>query len=251
MDSVMETFQKYMGTGLIMILFLLALVYLFVHEKRKPRRILFVYTPILSLLLFFNPLFFRLFNLVEVKETYFRLCWLLPYLMVLPYTVVLIIEKQKGKRAVCVAVAAVALIIVSGKLVYTNSLYSWAENRYHMPNSVVHICDAIEVPGREVRAVFPEELLLYVRQYSPVVCLPYGRNVFMGEHVEMHEVMESDEIDLKQLLNLTREGECHFIVFRQDAEFIDEPAAHNLELFLETDGYIVYRDPVVPLVIPE
>lgn len=249
MNSVFLTFRNYMGTGLILILFLLALVYLFLFEDRKPRRILFIYFPILVLLLFFNPLFVNLYVSLDGEETYFRICWLLPYLVVLPYTVVLIVEKQAGKRALYTVLAAAALFVAAGKLVYSNPLYSRAENIYHVPDSVVHICDAIEVPGREVRAVFPEELLLYVRQYSPLVCMPYGREVLMGVYDEMHEIMELDEIDLKRLLELTGQRECHFIVFREDAEFVGEPAGLDLELFLETDGYIVYRNNSVPLVI--
>lgn len=251
MDNALQTFRNYMGTGLILILFLLALVYLFLFEDRKPRRILFVYLPILVLLLFFNPLFVRLYVSLDGEETYFRICWLLPYLIVLPYTVVLLAEKQRGKMAVCTALAAAALFAVSGKPVYSNPLYSRAENMYHVPNSVVHICDAIEVPGREVRAVFPAELLLYVRQYSPIVCMPYGRDVFMGVYDEMYEIMESDEIDLERLLYLTVQRECHFIVFREDAEFVGEIAGPDLELYLETDGYMVYRNNAVPMVIPQ
>lgn len=251
MDSALQTFRNYMGTGLTLILFLLALVYLFLFEDRKPRRILFIYLPILVLLLFFNPLFVGLYVSLDGEETYFRICWLLPYLVVLPYTAVLIIEKQAGKKAVCTALAAVALFVTAGKLAYSNPLYSRAENIYHVPDSVAHICDAIEVPGREVMAVFPAELLLYVRQYSPLVCMPYGRDVFMGVYDEMYEIMESDEIDLKRLLDLTEQRECHFIVFREDAEFVGEVAGADLELYLETDGYLVYRNNAVPLVIPQ
>ena len=251
MESALQTFRNYMGTGLILILFLLALVYLFLFEDRKPRRILFIYLPILVLLLFFNPLFVRLYVSLDGEETYFRICWLLPYLIVLPYTVVLIVEKRKGKMAVCTVLAAAALFVVSGKLVYSNPLYSRAENIYHVPDSVVHICDAIEVPGREVMAVFPAELLLYVRQYSPMVCMPYGRDVLMGVYDEMYEIMESDEIDLERLMELTEHQKCHFIVFREDAEFLGEIAVPDLELYLETDGYKVYRNNAVPLVIPQ
>ena len=46
-----------MGTGLIVGWFLIALIYLLLKEKRKHIRILFVYVPIILLLLFFNPLF--------------------------------------------------------------------------------------------------------------------------------------------------------------------------------------------------
>ena len=249
MDGALQTFRNYMGTGLVLILFLLALVYLFLFEDRKPRRILFIYLPVLVLLLFFNPLFVNLYVSLDGEETYFRICWLLPYLVVLPYTALLIAEKQTGKRAVCTALAAAALFAAAGKLVYSNPLYSRAENIYHVPESVVHICDALEVPGREVNAAFPAELILYVRQYSPMVCMPYGREVFMGVYDEMYEIMESDEIDLERLLELTVQRVCHFIVFREDAEFVGEPAGMDLELVLKTDGYVVYRNNAVPLII--
>ena len=41
--EVFTVFQKYMGTGLIMIWFAAALVFLFLTEKNRTRRILLVY----------------------------------------------------------------------------------------------------------------------------------------------------------------------------------------------------------------
>ena len=250
MESALQTFRNYMGTGSFLILFLLALIYLFLFESRKPRRILFIYLPILVLLLFFNPLFVRLYVSLDGEETYFRVCWLLPYLIVLPYTAVLIAERQGGKKTALAIATAAVLFVVSGKPVYSNPLYSYAENIYHVPDSVVHICDAIKLPGVEVKAVFPEELLLYVRQYSAVVCMPYGRDIFLGTADEIYDIIESDEIDLERLLKLTRQSGCHYIVLRENAEFVNEHFLQELEVFFETDGYIVYRDNVVAFVVP-
>ena len=250
MSIVAEAFQKYMGSGLTMSLFLMALVYLFVCEKRRTRRILFVYTPIILLILIFNPLFAWIFERLLGSETFFRLFWLLPYLLVLPYTAVLIIEQLKGWKAVLAGVLAMGLIALSGRPVYSNPLYSRAENSYHVPNSVVEICDAITVPGREVMAVFPEELILYVRQYSPVVCMPFGREIFMGTYSELNIVMEEEKADLAVLLPLTREKSCHFIVLRRDKEIVGDTQAAGLTLFFETEEYCVYRDTAVELFIP-
>ena len=55
-NDVVVLFREYMGTGLIVIWYLLSLVYLFVKEKRKPLRVLFLYVPVILLLLYFNPL---------------------------------------------------------------------------------------------------------------------------------------------------------------------------------------------------
>lgn len=252
MSSVIDTFQRYMGTGLTTILFLLALVYLFLCEKRKPRRILFVYSPVFILLLYFNPLFAKLFDRLAGLEIYFRLFWLLPYMIVLPYTAVLLAERMKGLPAGCAAFAAAALIVVSGRLVYLNPLYGRAENVYHVPDSVVEICDAIEVPGREVMAVFPRELLLYVRQYSPKVCMPYGREVYLGvfSQLELYDAMESGEIKLPELVPLSREMGCHYVVLRKE-EIPNDTESWDWKLFFETEEYAVYRDTYVPLEIPQ
>lgn len=250
MNSTIQTFQNYMGTGLVMIWFLMAMIYLFLCEKRRPRRILFVYTPVIVLLLYFNPLFARMFYGLVGEEIYFRICWLLPIIAVIAYSVVLICERLKGRTAVGFAAAALALAVLSGRLVYSSPLYSRAENLYHVPDSVVRICDAIEVPGREVMAVFPEEMLLYVRQYSSVVCMPYGREVLMDFFDPFYEEMESKTIDLEALMPMAREKLCHYLVFRQEQKFFGQPADYGLEIVLETDGYVVYRDPCVELVIP-
>lgn len=251
-NYAIETFQKYMGTGLIVIWFLIALIYLFLSEKRKPRRILFVYTPIIVLLFFFNPLFTKLFSLGAETEIYFRTCWLLPIIVVIAYSVVRITDRLKGKRAGFFAVISLLLIMASGRLVYTNPLYSRAENIYHMPDSIVHICDAIRVPGREVMAVFPEELLIYVRQYSPYVCMPYGREVFMEIFHALYIAMEKDpdSVNLAELVPLSREAGCHYVVLRENTKITGELSDYDWSIYLQTDGYIVYRDNGVELVIP-
>lgn len=248
--DVIMIFQKYMGTGLVMIWFLAALIYLFINEKHKPKRIVLVYMPIIMLVLYFNPLFASAFCKMVGSEIYFRICWLVPVIVVISYTTVCICGKLTGKKQLLFAAAATALIAVSGKLVYSNPLYSRAENIYHVPDSVVHICDAIAVPGREVMAVFPSELLLYVRQYSPVVCMPYGRDVFTGYYNEFYDAMEREAIDLEELARLAREKRCHYIVLREEKEILGNPRNFGWEIFGRTDGYVIYRDTAVPLVIP-
>ena len=249
MGNALKVLQEYMGTGGALILFLFAVIYLYLREKRKPRRILFVYVPILLLVLILNPLFFRLLR--EMDVVYFRLFWLLPVIVEIAYCAVVICETQKGRAYAALAVVFVTLTAALGRPVYQNPLYSPAENIYHVPDSVVHICDAIQVPGREVMALFPEELLLYVRQYSPVVCMPYGREVLTGVYDALHETACAEKVDMEQLVPLSREKSCHYLIFPQKQRFSREPSDYGWEVFLETDGYTVYRDTGVELAVPE
>jgi len=239
---MIEIFQKYMGTGLIVILFLAALIYLLMNEKRKPMRILFVYSPITILLIYFNPLFFRFFAKMVGEEIYFRICWLLPMTVVIAYTVVSICEKMNGLKRICFVSAAVMIVMVSGKSVYSSPLYSTAENCYHVPQKVVDICDAIKVDGREVMAVFPDEFLLYVRQYSPFVCMPYGREVIQGVYNELRSVIMSEEIEVEHLAELAKAYTCHYVILPEERVLVGEMEDFGYELFDTMHGYVIYKD---------
>ena len=143
---------------------------------------------------------------------------------------------------------AVLLSVISGSFVYNNRYFTKAQNLYHVPDSVVHICDAIEIPGREVTAVFPLDMVQYVRQYSPVVCMPYGREILVEKWNEwaiqndLCDVMESDRIDAVELGTLAREQNCVYIVLPESKVVAGDPAQTGYEEFVRTDGYVVYKD---------
>jgi len=270
-----------MGTGLIVVLFFLALIYLWVHEKRKELRVLFLYMPIVLLLLYFNPVFARFVFRMSEGEIYYRILWLIPITVVLAYTCVCIygqIERgresadqkicdrggrtnrnffcRKEKHWLLSAVAVVCMaggIMVSGSYIYSNPYFHEAENLYHVPNSVVHICDAIHVPGREVMAVFPLELVQYVRQYSPVTRMPYGREMTVERwkhDSSLCEAMEAEVVDMEELVPLVREAGCHYVILPVDKEMKGKPEDYGWIWFAEMDGYVIYRDPAMELVIP-
>ena len=172
---MIETFQKYSGSGMLVCWFLVAWFYLLICEKEKQRRVLFVYMPTVLLFFFFNPIFYRVFGNLTEEAIYFRFLWILPITAVIAYSTVKIYSKLKGIKQIVFAILSLLIIMISGKLVYTNYLFEPAENVYHVPWEVVEICDTIEVEGREVMAAFPMEFVFYVRQYSATVCMPYGR----------------------------------------------------------------------------
>lgn len=252
-NEVITLFRGYMGTGLILVWYLVALVYLFLQEKRKPFRIVFIYVPTILLLLFFNPLFAQIVYSVVGDEIYYRILWLLPISMVIAFAVVDIYGKLVEKRRTVFAMIMAVLLMCSGSYIYKNPYFSKAENFYHMPQSVVNICDAIEVEGREVMAVFPAELIQYVRQYSPVVCMPYGREQLVdrwGQYDSLFAVMEADIIDAEVLAWEARNremGACNYIILAEDKEIKGNLLNYDYEIFARIDGYIIYKDKTIQL----
>ena len=241
-------FKDYMGTGLILIWFLLSLIYLFLHEKKKNIRIVFLYVPVILLIVFLNPVLAgRIYSFMGL-EGYYRILWLLPVTIVIAYTVVQIYGSLKDSKKNMFLVAAAVVIMFSGNLIYTSPLFDRAENIYHIPESVVEICDAIEVDGREVRAVFPAEMIQYVRQYSAVIFMPYGRDLLVeswGNQDDLYDVMESDVIDAKTLCEMCHARECHYIILAEDKKIRGSLQDHEYEFFASVENYIIYKDATV------
>lgn len=247
-ESITLLFRNYMGTGLIVVWFIVCLVYLFLEEKDKGRRVLFLYVPAVLFLLFFNPLFMKVVYGVIGSEIYYRIIWLMPITIVIAYTIVMVFQKLQGKKAFGFLTVAAILTMLSGSCIYQNAFFTRAENPEHMPQAVINICDAIEVEGREVMAAFPQEMLSYVRQYSPLVCMPYGREVLVpvwGYYSEFYEVMEADVADVERLTELAKQYRCHFVIMRESKECDGRFEDYGFVEKLRTDGYIVYQDPTV------
>ncbi len=253
-NDIVTLFKDYMGTGLIVILFLVAVLYLWMNEKRKSIRILFIYVPVILLLLYFNPLFASLVYGVAGSEIYYRILWLLPMTIVIAYTAVHICGKLKGKAQVLFAVAMVFVILVSGSLVYRNPFFDEADNPYHIPEEVVQICDAIEVPGREVMAVFPKELLQYVRQYSATICMPYGREMLVDRWNDkdrsFYDAMEQEQLVIEEVLPGVNQWQCHYIILPADKPIVGEPEEYGWIWFGQIGEYAIYRNTNYQLNVP-
>lgn len=247
-DSVIELFRSYMGTGLVISFFLAAIIYLFLVEKEPVKRILFVYLPVILLVLYFNPLFAKVLYAVLDEEIYYRILWLMPVSIVLAYCVSDLYGKVKGAMKTVLLIGATVMIMLSGSLIYDNVNFRKAENPYHIPQTVVEICDAIEVEGREVMAVFPTEMIQYVRQYSPYVCMPYGRDVIeaqWGKYADLQLVMEAKVLVVEKMAPLAKAKGCHYIVVNQEKEILGDMREYDYELFASIGGYDVYLDTTI------
>lgn len=248
--TAFQTFRGYMGTGLILIWYLAMVVFLFVTEKRKDRRILLIYVPFLVLLLFFNPLFDKLFQRFLGKEIYFRILWLLPVTVTLCYGIVRVCAALRGKKQWIFAGIAAAFIVVSGTCVYSSPLFSKAENADHVPQEVAEICDMINLPGVNVMAAFPVEMIYYVRQYSPFVCMPYGREIMLNGFSELEYCMHYSKIDVERLSALAKEQRCHYVIFEEEKELIGNMEDYDYVLWGQVGKYLVYRDMSIPTYSP-
>lgn len=250
MQEIFQIFIDYCGSGFYPVLFLAALIYLLFTEKDRKIRIVLLETSVVIALLFFLPLFKFVMDVLD-EGTYYRILWLLPMTVVIAYAGVKLIGKHTR-----VGFAALALVLVlTGNYVYKSPLVTKAQNRYHIPDVVIAICNEImpEEGQERVWAVFPDELIQYVRQYSSEIQMPYGREMLVPEwgwnwdtH-PIYEVMRESPIDLDALPALLEEYSCQYLILNRSVPTEGDPAENGLTLIAQIEAYDVYRNEAVEL----
>lgn len=240
-------FRQYGGNGYLLILFILALLYLLFAEKDYRKKIVIAIIPAVILTGFFVP-FTRIAYVAVLDdgaETYYRLLWLLPMGVCIAYAGCKLFADHK--RIGCAVMSA--LVIFCGSYVYKNEYMFKAENAYHVPQLVVDICDEISPLEGEprVRAVFPEELLQFVRQYDTNIMMPYGRDVIHWKYYNaVHEAYALPEtINAEELLAATRETKCGYIIMHEGRSIDTDLEDMGLLLIDNIGGYNIYEDPRV------
>ena len=247
-------FKLYTGLKPLLLLTAAMWIYLLIKEKDKTVRVMFVYAPIIILLLFLCPVSRKAFVAAGLDgETYYRIIWTIPMGIITAYGACKLFAKHKRVGLVITALC----IVFGGSLVYKSSYITKAENLYHIPDAVIKVCDLIapEDEDGRVTAVMPPELIHFVRQYDARINMPYGREMLVERWLyynEVYEVMEKPEtIIMEDLLEETRENYCEYIVLTSQRKTDVDPQEAGLVLLAEIDGYRVYQDPVTALVVSE
>lgn len=121
---------------------------------------------------------------------------------------------------------------------------------------MIAICNEIMPKEDEERvwAVFPEELIYYVRQYTSEVQMPYGREMlepsweWNWDTHPIYEVMREDTIDVEALAPLLTEYHCQYVIFNKSIPLTGEPEQNGLTKVADIEAYEVYRNEAVEIV---
>lgn len=242
-------YRDYTGTGMIIALFFLSVLYIIWDEKESVGRLILGILPLVIAVLFACPLFAWIIYLFLDSEIYYRLLWLLPLTVVIAYAGVRIILRMQGLKRLVSLLAICGIIIICGDYVYDSPYFEIAENAYHVPDTVVAICDEIQVEGREVRAVFPSDMVQYVRQYTPYVCMQYGREMIVERWSIGSELYETYELGLPdgivradKLAEIARKYSVHYIIWDDNRSMEGDLTAWEFSLKKQIDGYSIYVD---------
>lgn len=243
--SIAEIIKAYAGTGSMLVLYVLSLFYIWMKEENKVIRHLMLWGSVLVTAVFAFPPFRKVFIHFLDTETYYRILWILPMGVVIAYVGVRIIEKHRRIGLLVMT----GVIILSGSLVYKSQYISKAENRYHFPQVVVDICEEIlpeEVSeDSRILAVFPSELIHFIRQYSSDIRMPYGREMLVerwGNERELYELMEAPGYNVELIADKAIQNYCKYVILNISKGKSEPMENYGYELRTTIGAYEVYYD---------
>lgn len=247
-------FKLYTGLKFLLLLSGLMWIYLLIKEKNKNVRTFLVYAPIFTVALFLFPVSRKVFVAAGLDgETYYRILWTIPMGLIFVYGACQLFARH---RRIGLIVSAL-LIVFSGSYVYKSSYISKAENLYHIPDTVIKICNLIGPDNQRERvsAVMPPELIHFVRQYDAAIHMPYGREMIVNQwdyYNAVYEAMEKPEtVNMENLLAAVRDDYCQYIVMAANRQTDKDPQKCGLVLLEEIDGYCIYEDPVTSEIVEQ
>ena len=106
------------GTGWF-VLYLAALVYILIKGDERDRRI-FIPQAVISLVTVYNPVVpLILDRIFDVNSEYYRLFWIAPVIVIVPYAASkLIFEAHPGREKILVSALVAAAFLTGGNFVY-------------------------------------------------------------------------------------------------------------------------------------
>lgn len=241
-EIIKYSYEQFQGTGMYFALFLVAMLYIFLKEKDRNRKILLLYFPILVFCVITNPIFNKFVGSIFTVNTYWRVFWLLPIGIVIGYAAVLVVNENKEKsQKIIVTVSLFIIIALSGKLIYNDYNYQECGNAYKLPDESVLVAQLIGVDEQEnKKAILPETLVAHVRQIDASIELLVGRVPDQGfwDNPIMSELNNGN---VNFIANIAKEKKCQYVVFKKATVLCEPMEDYGFEKINETQNYAIYK----------
>lgn len=236
-----------MGDGFVPVVYVAALIALLRLEEDRAVKMIFGWLPAIILVAFLLPPVHWIYSKVDGADTYYRILWMVPMIMTITACGVRIMRERLLLATAILCVIAVG----TGKYTYasSNTSLAAAENRLHIPNDVITVCDTItnDTAGEETMAAVPSELVQFVRQYDSRIDLAYGREMLMPAYSKytanaVYEAMEREEsIDAEVLASACRQYSCTYIVMNASRTVIGDLEDYGYRELSNLGSYVVYK----------
>ena len=252
--TLIEDIILYNNNRFLILLFLAALIFLWITERDKRIKTVLVYFVTAITVVFCCPLYAWIGMKVDA-EIYYRVFWSIPIGILVCYSAVRAVSHFKKRISrVLVCILTVLVICMNGKFYFTNTLHFKAVNAYHMPQVVIDVADALKMEKYKPIAAIPAELLPFIRQYSEDIFTPYGRNIVETQwnfSNALYDAMEAQEYDAGEIAQCAREEHCTYVVLSsikpmegsmEEQNYIYKGLVSGYYIYMDYNYYAVLRD---------
>ncbi|MBS4994305.1 MAG: hypothetical protein KHZ83_03410 [Roseburia sp.] len=243
--TLIEDIVLYNNNRFLILLFLIALIFLWITERDKRIKTVLVYFVTAITVVFCCPLYAWIGMKVDA-EIYYRVFWSIPIGILVCYSAVRAVSHFKKRISrVLVCILTVLVICMNGKFYFTNTLHFKAVNAYHMPQVVIDVADALKMEKYKPIAAIPAELLPFIRQYSADIFTPYGRNIVETQwnfSNALYDAMEAQEYDAQEIAQCAREEHCTYVVLSSIKPMEGSMEEQNYIYKGLVSGYYIYMD---------
>ena len=229
------------GTGFF-VMYLFAVLFILVKGNHRDREIFLPSTAVL-LVTVFNPLVpLVLDKIFDVNSEYYRLFWVAPIVILVPYVItVIVFDLPKGSGRGVVLTLAILAVIFGGNFVYAKG-FTAARNIYKIPDELIEISGIIHEDSQSeyVRAFFEYEYNMEIRQYDPKMLLTVDREdyLYAMNYSYTDEMLADENKPVNRILALLVRNQK----VKKDA-FIDALESTDTEYLVLTAGH-----PQIPFV---
>ncbi len=249
-SATVEQSAAYFAGSLYPLLFAVCLLIICFHPAAKAERNSLLFPNLLLFVLIFCPLSAFLIMKMIGEEVYWRVFWMLTIPIACSYAIVqLTAGLSKQLFRILTGFLAAAVILVSGQFLFTGDYFSARENNFKLPTEVIYVADRISADASQAgienpKAVVPEYLSTYIRQYDAGIRLAYGRNMAKGDvkQSKLYLEINSDQPRAKRLARLARKEDCDYLVLPASLSMDRKLAKHAFVRVDEIAGYVIYYD---------
>lgn len=241
-SGIFKWYSDYSGTGILMVLYFVALIYLALKDENRSNRTILLVGSIVLIMIIFLPVTYFLYTKYVDSGTYWRMFWLIPSTAGLAYVGAHLINEHRVTGLFMIF----GTLLLGGAFVYTSKPeMRIAENAYQIPDSVIEISDYLESRELdEIRVAVSPELLIYIRQYDVNLIMPYGREQLdprWSEASGFFQLMLEPAIDFEEIAKKCLYNQTRFIVVNNEKMQKNNPAHNDFEYIMTSGSFDLYE----------
>lgn len=240
-STIKDMYSQFFDGGSYIILFLVALLYIFFIKKEENEKIkIFLWSSLIYWIIILNPIVYKILEPIFSGGVYWRMFWLLPISVVIPFVATdLIYRKENFFDKAITFIAIAVIIILSGKCVFNKDNFEKAPNHYKLPQEAIEVAKIISEDEKSYKlALVPETMVAYIRQYDSNINLRYARNPHSYDDEPMVLALYSGQVD--QIIEDSNKFSTNYVVFRKETKLVGSMEDAGFKVLEETANYIIY-----------